>query len=176
MSISRIDQLKINASMLKKKLSMGDSSALEQLRRLPKFADLSADAILSQAQRKDYLHIIALEAGAESWQALTTKEEKIEAFYKARNGKQHSLLYPCWGSSFTNEWHRNYGDARASLEKDGGYLLVHHTDFFLVTAEYIERLGIDPQDPDWEAIGYDWAKPNDAEAFGRLFATVNKNS
>ncbi len=33
-------------------------------------------------------------------------------------------------------------------------------------------LGVDPDDPDWERIGYDWLRPLDEAARGRLERTL----
>jgi hypothetical protein len=32
----------------------------------------------------------------------------------------------------------------------------------------IRELGLDPADPDWERIGWDWVRPRDADAWERL--------
>ena len=67
-----------------------------------------------------------------------------------------------------NRWFTKYEDARASLEAEGGYLLPFKSQFFLTQSEGIRELGLDPDDPDWERIGWDWVRPKDVEAWNRL--------
>jgi hypothetical protein len=37
---------------------------------------------------------------------------------------------------------------------------------------YIESLGLDPDDHDWQAIGFDWVRPRDVDARTRLYAKL----
>lgn len=69
---------------------------------------------------------------------------------------------------FLNRWYANYGQARAGLEKHGGFLLPYRHHFFVCQADVIQALGLDADDPDWKKIGYDLAQPADAEALERL--------
>jgi hypothetical protein len=70
--------------------------------------------------------------------------------------------------AFLNRWFTSYEEARASLDAQGGYLLPYTDQFFVSTAEAIRELGLDPDDPDWAAIGRDWVRPADPEAKARL--------
>lgn len=73
------------------------------------------------------------------------------------------------GMSVTlNHWFNSHAEARAWLDADGGYLLPYRHQYFVTTAEAIRELGLDPADPDWERIGYDWVKPLDTAARERL--------
>jgi hypothetical protein len=67
-----------------------------------------------------------------------------------------------------NRWFRSYAEARTSLEAEGGYLLPYKHQFFVTLSEGIRDLGLDPDDPDWERIGWDWVQPKDREAWERL--------
>ena len=67
-----------------------------------------------------------------------------------------------------SRWFRTYEAARASLTADGGYLFPYRDQFFVTEREAVRELGLDPDDPDWERIGYDWVKPEDAAARQRL--------
>src|SRR5260370_13390148 len=67
-----------------------------------------------------------------------------------------------------NRWFTTYEDARASLELEGGYLLPHMNEFFVTLSEGTRELGLDPKDPDWARIGFDWVRPKDSEAWQRL--------
>ena len=69
---------------------------------------------------------------------------------------------------FLNSWFTDYDKARAYLEKDGGFLLPYRDQFVITEAGGIRELGLDPNDPDWEKIGCDWARPKNAEAWERL--------
>ena len=69
---------------------------------------------------------------------------------------------------FLNRWFSSYADARESLESGGGYLLPYKTHFFVCEADVIRALGLEPDDPDWERVGRDCARPADAQAYRRL--------
>ena len=69
---------------------------------------------------------------------------------------------------FLNRWFTTYEEARASLESEGGYLLPYGSQFFVTVDGAIRELGLDPQDPDWARIGWDWVRPADLEAWERL--------
>jgi hypothetical protein len=70
---------------------------------------------------------------------------------------------------FLNRWFSDYAEARRSLETDGGFLLPYKRHFFVCEAETIRALGLEPDDPDWQKIGRDCARPADAEAYQRLY-------
>ena len=65
-------------------------------------------------------------------------------------------------------WYSNYDDAWGSLEEEGGYLFPYRHHYFIADAEAVRELGLDPEDPDWELIGFDWVHPQDSEAWERL--------
>ena len=67
-----------------------------------------------------------------------------------------------------NRWFKSYEEARASLERESGYLLPYRAQYFITLGEGIRELGLDPDDPDWARIGWDWVRPNDTEAWERL--------
>jgi hypothetical protein len=69
---------------------------------------------------------------------------------------------------FLNRWFPNYEAARRSLESEGGFLLPFRHHFYVCEAGAIRAMGLEPDDPDWEKIGRDCARPADAEAYGRL--------
>ena len=77
-------------------------------------------------------------------------------------------MYVSRMSTFLNRWFRTYEEARACLEAEGGFLFPHGEHFFVAEAGAVRELGLDPDDPDWSLIGWDWAHPSDAEAFERL--------
>lgn len=69
---------------------------------------------------------------------------------------------------FLNRWFANYEDARSAREAEGGFLLPYKHHFFVCRPDVIRALGLEPDDPDWEKIAWDCARPRDIEAFQRL--------
>jgi len=69
---------------------------------------------------------------------------------------------------FLNRWFSNYDAARRLLDVEGGFLLPYQKHFFVCDADVIQAMGLEPDDPDWERIGRDGAKPNDKDAYQRL--------
>ena len=69
---------------------------------------------------------------------------------------------------FLNRWYSNYEEARAARDSDGGFLLPYKHHFFVCEAEVISAMGLEPDDPDWEKIKRDGARPVDIEAYQRL--------
>src|SRR5512135_901997 len=76
---------------------------------------------------------------------------------------------------FVNRWFAKYEQAEASLEKEGGYLFPYKSQFFITEREAIRELGLDPDDPDWKLIGWNWAQPLDTEARERLKKKIKKS-
>ncbi len=67
-----------------------------------------------------------------------------------------------------NRWFTTYQDAQASLKAEGGFLFPYRHQFFLTEVAGVIELGLDPEDADWERIGWDWVRPRDPEAWSRL--------
>lgn len=85
------------------------------------------------------------------------------------DGSDHGPeMYVPGMDAFLNRWFTVYEEARTALEAEGGYLLPYRGQFFVTVAGAIEELGLDPHDPDWRRIGWDWVRPADAEAWQRL--------
>ena len=70
--------------------------------------------------------------------------------------------------AFLNRWFSTYEEARRSLDGEGGFLLPYKKHFFVCEADVIQAMGLEADDPDWERIGRDGAKPNDQDAYQRL--------
>jgi len=120
-------------------------------------AGLAVQAERSRVRLKHALAVVAAEQGFTSWLALKRAfEARVPAFHTARH---HSLL---------NRWFTDHAEARASLEAQGGFLLPFRDQFFVTESEGIRDLGLDPEDPDWEAVGHDLARPRDPAASARL--------
>ena len=78
------------------------------------------------------------------------------------------IMYVPRMDAVLNRWFRSYSEARTSLESEAGYLLPYKSQFFVTLSEGIRELGLDPDDPDWERIGWDWVQPKDDAAWKRL--------
>jgi hypothetical protein len=79
-----------------------------------------------------------------------------------------TLWYPPTLDVFLNRWFTNYEEARALLESEGGYLLPYKQQFFVCEADAIRAMGLEADDPDWERVGWDCARPADRQAYERL--------
>ncbi len=69
---------------------------------------------------------------------------------------------------FLNRWFADYDAARAALDSDGGFLFPYQKHYFVCKPEVVAALGMDPDDPDWQKIERDCARPADTAAFQRL--------
>lgn len=134
--------------------------------RLRSLADIGLEGLLARPARvrlKHALAVVATEQGAPSWLAL------VRAF-EARSAAQPGLpsFHTPRLDSCLNRWFTNHAEALDSLRREGGYLLPFRGQFFVTEAEGILALGLDPDDPDWSAIGFDLVKPLDVPAHERL--------
>lgn len=173
-----VHALKIRAEILHSRLAVGDPAARARLRVLPELKRVAPgvlDAKAGDMRRKHCLAVVARECGFSSWEharrALGGDLTELDL---------GTLLYGADGASsgMLNVWFTTYDAAQASLQlqvhsADGSavrrYLLAYKRDFFLTEAPFIETLGLDPRDPDWEAIGWDWGRPLDPGARARLY-------
>jgi len=69
--------------------------------------------------------------------------------------------------AFLNRWFNTYEEARAALDSDGGYLFACRHQYFVTTGAAVRELGLDPEDLDWQHIGFDWVQPADTDAWER---------
>ena len=138
------------------------STAAVRFLRLRSFADRTVSELLNDRHRirlKHALAVIALEHGYDSWMALkeATEQRDSAAFMYTR--RMETLL---------NRWFTTYEEARESLNHQEGFLFPYGSQFFVCEFEGIRELGLDPNDSDWERIGWDWVKPLDRAAWERL--------
>jgi hypothetical protein len=162
-NINIFEESKIQATILLKDLRSEDpikiQLSIKRLRILSKFQNNSVTDIINQAKRKDALLIIALEKGFDSWLQLKNY------FYRILS----SPFEDNYVGGFLNLWFTRYVDAKSQQKKQGGYLLPYKKQYFLANEEYIKALGLDPFDPDWKLIDWDWVKAKDKNALNRLF-------
>jgi hypothetical protein len=150
-----VDEYKVQASILLKSLHSPDieisQKAAKRFQRLPDFGTLSLEEITqADIKRKHALAVIALEKGFISWADLKCQ-------------------LPFIRGGFLNQWFAHYDEAKSYQQLNGGFLLPFKNQFFICDADYIINLGFDPEDADWKLIGYDWAQPNNKEAWQRLY-------
>lgn len=166
-----VASLKHYARILHRRIQQGEPQAVRTLRALREFADTDPARLPDAIQRKHCLTVTALQLGFQSWpHALEVLEgtETAEDFGK--------LLYPSTCHGHYNIWSASYDEARGIRQEHGGYLLAYRRQFLIVDHNYIESMGLDPADPDWEAIGRDWVKPNDLAARARLYEKLVHNA
>jgi hypothetical protein len=168
-------ECKVRASLLLKDLlaegTVRPAQAAERLRVLPAFAPLTASEVLTRREsvrRKHALAVIAHEHGHASWvslkQALGEEDAPsldTEAFFQKHRG------------TFLNRWFGTYPEALASLQAQGGYLFPFREQFFLCEGEFLRALGVDPLDPDWARMGFNWVAPSEPAAQQRLLKKLS---
>lgn len=180
-SHSELDEYKTQAAILLKQVRSSDSAialkAAERFQQLPYLADNSPEAIAAsdEIKLKHALNVLAVEHSYADWSAFKAYLQK-KARLHSQYTERFTMLYPRRCSGFINEWHSNYEIANTELGRNGGYLLPYKDQFFICAAIYIETLGLDPDDPDWERIAYNWVQPADQAAWERLDAKLRQIS
>ena len=179
---TQLEEFKIKASILHKQLKSEDLTLAEQaatrFQQLPHFANISSKDIVTQKadiKRKHALTVIALENKYTSWNELKQKVELKEKLAALRQNK-FTMLYPPRCAGFINTWYANYDEAKDHLVHHGGYLLPYKNDYFVCERVYIQTLGLDPDDSDWDLIAFNWAKPANQDAWNRLNQKLNEVS
>jgi hypothetical protein len=169
-----VRELKIRAEILHTRLASGEADGLERLRVLRELKRADAAALAAPAHRLRYKHclaVVARECGFSSWEhALRVLEAD------PTTADVGTLLYDRGegASGVLHHWFAVHDEARAFLDGSPAgvprqYLLAYGRDFFVANRDFVEALGLDPDDPDWAAIGWDWARPADPAARGRLY-------
>jgi hypothetical protein len=149
------------------------AEAAPRFLRLRSFAGHAAGELLEIRDRvrlKHALAVVALEHGHDSWLALKAWADAAGANADRETGAsdEDTFMYERGLDVLLNRWFARYEEARASLEREGGFLLPYRHQFFVCETEGIRELGLDPDDPDWQRIGCDWVRPRDPEAWQRL--------
>lgn len=114
-------------------------------------------------RRRDCLNLVAREWGFSGFLA-------ARAMLTGTPGAAEfgTLLYPKYGPTL-NAWYADYAQARADRDLKQWYLLAYKKDYLVVDRTYVESLGLDPDDADWAAMGFDWVRPSDLAARTRLY-------
>jgi len=167
--VDPIQEIKVRAEILQKRVEQGDAQALKRLSVLPELRKATPEALqefVATIQRKHCLAVISRELGFANYQ----HAQRVFAGEENENDFG-TMLYPSRCGAL-NHWYANYQEARDLRTQINGYLLAYKRHFFIVDHFFIELLGLDPQDPDWEVIGRDWVKPRDLEARRRLYGKL----
>jgi hypothetical protein len=158
-----IEDLKAEARALHKQVQAGQGDAIARVRALRELRDASDGELAEQTLRRHCLAAIARQLGFEGWPHL------VAVIEGTRDDDFGTLLYK---PGHWNIWSASYDEARTIRTEHGGYLLPYKHQFVIVDRYFIETLGLDPEDPDWEAIGRDWVRPASLQARERLYAKL----
>jgi hypothetical protein len=169
-----VHELKVRAEILHHALAANDPAALERLRVLPEYRKADAETRRAAAptlQHKHCLAVVARELGFTSFEHATRVLEGDLAEPDVGN-----VLY-LTTRGILNSWFADYDEARevhaqTSTVTSRRYLLAYKRHFFVVERPFIVSLGLDPDDADWAAIGWDWARPRNPEARRRLYGKL----
>ncbi|MCA9716198.1 MAG: hypothetical protein H6713_25835 [Myxococcales bacterium] len=159
-----LSRLKTRARLLHQRARARDLGALARLSRHPLLRGPEGPRA-QDIQRKHCLDVIAREFGFRGWQHTT---RVLGGDLEERD--VGTLLCPPACAGFTNTWFARHEDARAHLRD--GYLLGYRTHAFIVSAAYIEAMGLDPVHEDWDALARDWLRPPAPAARARLYARL----
>ncbi|MTI32281.1 hypothetical protein [Xanthovirga aplysinae] len=166
----RLRELKVQATILLKEFKTNFSQEAEEVAarflQIPYFSNETVDYLLKHSDKvklKDAYFLIALEKGFKNWAEL--KQEVVEK----------DCLYKPSGIAFVHGWFRNYNEAEAYFQQNGGYLLYFWNDFIVCGKEYIECLELGSYTLQWKKIGYNWQNPLDPEAHQFLKGKAQRN-
>jgi hypothetical protein len=170
--VDPVRELKTRAELLQRRLAAGSEEARRRLRALPELARANADALAAAApgiRRKHCLSVVAREHGFTTWEHA---RRVLEGW--GREPDFGTLMYGPQGFGTLNVWFADYDEARAHLDEARGggqrpYLLAYRRQFFVADRGFVEALGLDPDDADWEAIDCDWVRPRNPMARRRLY-------
>jgi len=156
----RLNQLKIEAKLLHKRLKSGSDNSVEAYLNHPIFRNLSSSQIEEKRKGirlKDSYHLIASTYGFSRWEDL--KRQVIK----------NDMLYRSNGVGLIHKWFKSDTEASKYHIKYGGYLLQFWADYVICGVEYIQLLGLHHYAEEWKAIGYNWIKPADQAAYQKLY-------
>jgi hypothetical protein len=161
-----VHQLRVNARRLQRRVEKRGFEALARVRSLPEFATSDDECLASSIQRRHCLAVIARELGFDGW-------PHARSILTGRTTDDFGrLLSPPGAAAHWNIWSASYEEACAIRAEHGGYLLAYRRHFFIADRYYVEMLGLDPDDADWDRIGRDWVKPREPPARARLYGKL----
>ena len=161
-----ISDLKAQARILHRQVLAHEPPALARAQRLEELRGHDVSSLTAQVRRRHCLAVIAHELGFQGW------PHAVAVLCGAESSDYGTLLYPKGAEVHWNIWSASYEEAQAIHEKQGGYLLAYRRHFFITDRYFVDTLGLDPDDPDWELIGWDWARPRRTDARERLYGKL----
>jgi hypothetical protein len=159
MTVSELDlieDLRHRARRLHDRARGGDDVALRWI------AQQQGVSVDDKLQRRHCLTALAKALGFAGW------PHAKDVLGGQRPTDMGELAYVETGGAIWNVWSASYAEASRIRAEHGGYLLPYRRHFQIVEAPYIEALGCDPQDNEWDLIGRDWVRPLDRSAWCRL--------
>jgi hypothetical protein len=173
----RFEEAKTKASIVLKDLRSAsperNASAAARFQKIVLFSNLSVEEIVAArdtVRRKHALAVIAAESGFSSWTAL--KDHCHPEHPDVPTVFDCASFFGGPRGAFLNRWFKDYGQARSSLAHYGGYLFSYRDQYFICESGFIEALGLNPEDPDWQKIGWNCVEPADAAAWERLLTKL----
>jgi len=156
-----VQELRIRAELLHHLAKNNDPRALQRFRKSAVFSP-------GNVRRRDCLTVLATELGFENWPHAK----------RALSGEPvtdyGTLLYPKRCDGHLNLWFRTHTEAAGARQGRQGYLLAYRREFVVVDRWFIESLGLNPDDPEWQTLQFDWTR-NDPSCIGaraRLYAKL----
>jgi hypothetical protein len=161
-----VHDLKAKARILQALVQKGERDALLRVRKLPELAETNDTSLPAAIQRRHCLSVIARELGFDGW------AHALSVLTGQRSDDFGCLLSPPGAAAHWNIWSASYDEARAIRAEHGGYLLAYKRHYFIVDRYYLETLGLDPEDEDWDRMDRDWVHPREPAARARLYAKL----
>ncbi len=155
-----LQDIKSYARNLHRAIDAGDHELLSFVNRRAK-----QPVTLEALQRRHVLAAVARRLGFRGWSHLTAVFAGTEADYG-------TLLCPQGSFGHTNIWSASHAEAAQIRAENQAFLLPYKTQFVVVQGTFVDALGADASDPDWERMGFDWAQPRDPAARARLMGRV----
>jgi hypothetical protein len=155
---SVLDDLRARARILHGAVRAGEPRAEQRVRGLAELRELTSEALVAACKRKHCLTVIAKELGFDGWQ------HAVRVLEGSDGQNFGTLLHGPGAAGHWNIWSASYEEAKSIRAEHGGYLLPYKHQFMIVDRHYIESLGLDPDDANWERMGKDWVAPYSLEA------------
>jgi hypothetical protein len=165
--IDAVQELKIRAQLIHRKVRIGDEIVLKRLHKVPELRKKFPEAVpANEVQLKHCLVLVAQEFGFSTWlqaNQVLSGQGQPQDFGTLLYGKS------CGGF---NTWFADYQEALDVHHQTQGYLLAYKRQYFIVGPDFIQDLGLNPKDPDWDSIARNWPRPANMEARNRLYSKI----
>lgn len=176
-TLTDINDMRSRANRLLAELRSAEPSAAAsaalRLRELPEWKEWTPRQIRilrHRIRRREALEVIARESGFRDW-----SDFRVSVGKPVRGFDTTKLFRAPFTARYLNLWLKDYNEGRQALAEDPSLFLFPHKQHFVVCDPGLLRaLGVNPEDPDWQAIGHDWVKPGDLEARARLAEKLRK--